>query len=84
MSDKQRIQINVNLSPGQKGQLDALALHYGSTSAAVRVALDALWREFVRNQAAVSGSPQTFDEDEQPSGAGVVAGAIANANCRSR
>ena len=49
MSNKQRIQVNVNLSPGQKGQLDALALHYGSTSAAVRVALDALWREFVRS-----------------------------------
>ena len=50
MSDKQRIQINVNLSPGQKQQLDVLALHYGSTSAAVRVALDALWREHVRGR----------------------------------
>lgn len=49
MSDKERIQINVNLSPGQKQQLDVLALHYGSVTAAVRVALDALWREFVRS-----------------------------------
>lgn len=50
MSDNQRIQINVNLSEGQKQQLDVLAVHYGSTSAAVRVALDALWREYVRGQ----------------------------------
>jgi len=50
MSEKQRIQINVNLSPGQKEQLDAMAVHYGSVSAAVRVALDALWREFSRGQ----------------------------------
>jgi hypothetical protein len=50
MSDKERIQINVNLSPGQKQQLDVLALHYGSVTAAVRVALDALWREHIRGR----------------------------------
>lgn len=57
MSEKQRIQINVNLSPGQKEQLDIMALHYGSISAAVRVALDALWREYNRPVVDHSGGP---------------------------
>jgi len=30
-------------------QLRILAAHYGSISGAVRVALDALWREFIRS-----------------------------------
>ena len=49
MSDKTRIQVNVHLGQGQMDQLRILATHYGSISAAVRVALDALWREFVRS-----------------------------------
>lgn len=50
MSDKKRIQININLSEGQHEQLSELAVHYGSISAAVRVALDALWRDFRSGQ----------------------------------
>ena len=49
MSNKERIQINVNISPGQREQLDALVAHYGSISAAVRVALDVLHRDLIRS-----------------------------------
>ena len=49
MSKKLRTQVNINLSPGQMEQLRILADHYGSVSAAVRVALDALWREYIRS-----------------------------------
>jgi hypothetical protein len=48
MSDKTRIQVNVHLGQGQMEQLRILAAHYGSISGAVRVALDALWREHVQ------------------------------------
>jgi hypothetical protein len=48
MDDNKRIQINVHLGQGQMEQLQTLAAHYGGISAAVRVALDALWREYVR------------------------------------
>ncbi len=54
MSNKDRTQVNINLSAGQMEQLRTLAVHYGSISAAVRVALDALWREYVRNQNATT------------------------------
>ena len=50
MSDKTRIQVNVHLGQGQMEQLRILAAHYGSISGAVRVALDALWREHVRGR----------------------------------
>jgi len=50
MSDKTRIQVNVHLGQGQMEQLRILAAHYGSISAAVRVALDALWREHGRGR----------------------------------
>jgi len=49
MSDKTRIQVNVHLGQGQMEQLRILADHYGSISGAVRVALDALWREYIRS-----------------------------------
>lgn len=50
MSDKTRIQVNVHLGQGQMEQLRILAAHYGSISGAVRVALDALWREHIRGR----------------------------------
>ena len=58
---RERTQVNINLSPGQMEQLRVLSEHYGSVTAAVRVALDALWREFVRDQAAVGGRSQATD-----------------------
>ena len=61
MTDKDRNQINVQLGPGQMEQLRILSAHYGTVTAAVRVALDALWREFVRDQAAVGGRGQATD-----------------------
>lgn len=66
MSDKERIQININLSAGQMEQLRTLAVHYGSISAAVRVALDALWREYVRNQNATTLDPPDKTDNTLP------------------
>lgn len=80
MSDKTRIQVNIQITEGQKGQLDALAVHYGSISAAFRVALDDLWDKFLRNQAAVGGRAQSLDEDEQPGRSIPGRGAVADAN----
>ena len=40
-----RIQTNINLSPGQRRQLDDLAAHFGSDTAAIRAAIDFLWRD---------------------------------------
>jgi hypothetical protein len=50
MDEKKRIQINVHLGQGQMEQLHVLAAHYGGVSAAVRIALDALWREYDRGR----------------------------------
>jgi len=40
-----RIQANINLSPGQRRQLDDLAAHFGSDTSAIRAAIDFLWRD---------------------------------------
>ena len=69
MSDNERTQINIRFTPGEMEQLKALAVHYGSISAAIRVALDDLWDKRIRNQAAVISDAQPLDEDEQPGGA---------------
>ena len=63
MNDKERIQINVNLSAGQMEQLRALADHYGSISAAVRVAIDALWRERGRSVQVGAAISDHYAED---------------------
>ena len=72
MSDKQRIQINVNLSPSQKRQLDDMAVHYGSVSAAVRVALDALWREFSRGQGELASIEDDVIQEDGDAGRAAV------------
>ena len=72
MSDKTRIQVNINLSLTQKQQLDAMAVHYGSVTAAVRVALDALWREFNRGRAELASiENDPIHEDGDTRGAAV-------------
>ncbi len=71
MSKKLRTQVNINLSPGQMEQLRILADHYGSVSAAVRVALDALWREFVHNRQLASIEDNPIHEDGDARGASV-------------
>ena len=63
MSDKERIQININLSAGQMEQLRTLTVHYGSISAAVRVAIDALWREYVRGSELAGSEGNAIHED---------------------
>ena len=57
MITKDRIQINVQLSLAQMEQVQILAVHYGSLTTAVRVALDLLWREHVRTQTAMPLEP---------------------------
>ena len=69
MNDNDRSQVNIRFTPGEMQQLRILADHYGSISAAIRVALDDLWDKRIRNQAAVSGGVQSLNEDEQPGGA---------------
>jgi len=51
--------------------LRILADHYGSVSAAVRVALDALWREFVHNRQLASIEDNPIHEDGDARGASV-------------
>ena len=72
MSDKTRIQVNVHLGQGQMEQLRILAAHYGSISGAVRVALDALWREFNRGRAELASiENDPIHEDGDTRGAAV-------------
>ena len=75
---RERTQVNINLSPGQMEQLRVLSEHYGSVTAAVRVAIDALWREHVRGQSSGFVNLQAGNEDEQPGGAAVGGGAVAD------
>ena len=69
MSDKQRIQVNVTLSAGQKQQLDILASHYGGVSTAIRIGLDALWREYIRS-GQIRPAVADLDAKDADSGAG--------------
>ncbi len=78
MTDKDRNQINVQLGPGQMEQLRTLAGHYGTVTTVVRVAIDALWREHVRGQSSGFVNLQAGNEDEQPGGAAVGGGAVAD------
>lgn len=72
MSNKDRTQVNINLSTGQMEQLRTLAVHYGSISAAVRVALDALWREYVRGRSELAGSEGNAIHEDSDAGRATV------------